>query len=535
MDAHLLEHLDLGVDNVLFEAEARDAEGQHAAGHLVFIKHGNVFVAHVRQIVGARQAGRAGADDGNLLRVRIGDAAVGDDLRDVALVGLELLLGDKLLDLVDGDGAVDIAAGAGFLAAAVADAAADGRERVILLDELERVQIAALRGQIDVALHGDVRRAGGLAGGGAGLVALLLVVVLIVRAPHVLAPVVIVRQRLLRIRHRAGLGAQLLAELSSAGRADLGALAAGDALLGVDMGAVSGGGHVRRVEQLARSQREAGAERAVADGKDLILAVDVRDLVDIAVVLGALDDLHRLFIGNVAALAGLAAVVGKLADGNAHLVLQLAAALALNAHGVAAGAVANADVPLILFQPVGDVLDIDRLVRGRDGLLDRDDVHADAGASGRHHAGDLRQRQKRHALEKPRDLRVLLHLLEVHVHQLGRTGHKDRQHPLLVVVGVLPVVLEQANHGHLVKQLLHIDRVLAELLADLSRRGRDTHVHRERELRHLVGDDAGQAIILGRILVELRHAELDVHAVRDLFAQLQDQFSCHVSGSFLPL
>ena len=518
VDAHLLEHLDLGVDHVLLEAEARDAEGQHAAGHLVFIKHGDVFVAHVRQIVGARQAGRAGADDGNLLRVRIGDAAVGNDFRDVALVGLELLLGDKLLDLVDGDGAVDIAAGAGFLAAAVADAAADGRERVILLDELERVQIAALRGQIDIALHGDVRRAGGLAGGGAGLVALLLVVVLIVRAPHMLAPVIVVRQRLLRIDHGTGLGAQLLAELGGTGRADLGALAAGDALLGVDMGAVSGGGHVRRVEQLARSQREAGAERAVADGEDLILTVDVRDLVDIAVVLGALEDLHRLIIGDLAALAGLETVVTKLTDGDAHLILQLTAALPLNAHGIAAGAIADAEVVLILLQPVGDVLDIDRLVRGRDGLLDRDDVHADAGASGRHHAGDLRQRQKRHALEKLSDLRMPLDLLQVHVHQLRRTGHEDRQRPLLVMVGVLPVVLEQADHGHLVKQLLHVDGILAYLLADLGRCGRDTDLHRERKLRHLVGDDAGQAIILGRSLVELGHAELDVHTVGDLFA-----------------
>ena len=535
MDAHLPEHLDLGVDNVLLEAEARDAEGQHAAGHLVFIKHGDVFVAHVRQIVGARQAGRTGADDGDLLRVRIGDATVGDNFRDVALVGLELLLGDKLLDLVDGDGAVDIAAGAGFLAAAVADAAADGRERVILLDELERVQIAALRGQIDIALHGDVRRAGGLAGGGAGLVALLLVVVLIVRAPHMLAPVVVVRQRLLRIDHGAGLGAQLLAELGGAGRADLGALAAGDALVGIDVGAVSGGGHIGRVEQLARSQREAGAERAVADGEDLVLAVDVRDLVDIAVVLGALEDLHRLIIGDLAALAGLETVVTKLTDGDAHLILQLTAALPLNAHGIAAGAIADAEVILILFQPVGDVLHIDRLVRGRDGLLDRDDVHADAGASGRHHAGDLRQRQKRHALEKLCDLRMLLDLLQVHVHQLRRTGHEDRQRPLLMMVGVLPVVLEQADHGHLVKQLLDVDRILSRLFAHLRRGGRHAHLHRERKLRHLVGDDAGQAIILGRILVELRHAELDVHTVRDLFAQLQNQFSCHVSGSFLPL
>ena len=256
---------------------------------------------------------------------------------------------------------------------------------------------------------------------------------------------------------------------------------------------------------------------------------------DIAVVLGALEDLHRLIIGDLAALAGLETVVTKLTDGNAHLILQLAAALALNAHGIAAGAVADAELILVLFQPVGDVLDIDRLVCGRDGLLDRDDVHADAGTSGRHHAGDLRQRQKRHALEKLRDLRVRLHLLEVHVHQLGRARHEDRQRPLLVMVGVLPVVLEQADHGHLVKQLLHVDGILADLFADFGRCGRDTDLHRECKFRHLVGDDAGQAVILGRILVELGHAELHVHAVRDLFAQLQDQFSCHVSGSFLPL
>ena len=300
------------------------------------------------------------------------------------------------------------------------------------------------------------------------------------------------------------------------------------------MGAVSGGGHVRRVEQLARSQREAGAERAVADGKDLVLAVDIRDLVDVAVVLGALEDLHRLIIGDLAALAGLETVVTKLTDGDAHLILQLAAALALNAHGIAAGAVADAEVILILFQPVGDVLHIDRLVRGRNGLLDRDDVHADAGASGRHHAGDLRQRQERHALEKLCDLRVRLHLLEVHVHQLRRTGHEDRQRPLLVMVGVLPVVLEQADHGHLVKQLLDVDRILARLFAHLRRGGRDTDLHRERKLRHLVGDDAGQAVILGRILVELRHAELDVHTVCDLLAKFQDQFSCHFQAPFFP-
>ena len=49
----------------------------------------------------------------------------------------------EALDLVDGDGLVDRAAGALGLAALVADAAADGRERIFLLDELKRVGVAS--------------------------------------------------------------------------------------------------------------------------------------------------------------------------------------------------------------------------------------------------------------------------------------------------------------------------------------------------------------------------------------------------------
>ena len=322
------------------------------------------------------------------------------------MLGLHILLGDELFDLVDGQRLVDGAAGAGILAVLSADAAADGRERIILLDELERVGIAAVARHLDVALDGDVRRAGGLAGRRAsrpGLDAAVLVAVILV--PVILAPLGIVRQLVVRILDGAFLGAELLAEADSAGRAGLDALAAGHALLGVALGHVSGGGQVRRVEQLTGAQRVADADGTIADAEDLVLTVDVRDLVDIAAVLGLLENLHGLLIGDVAAVVRLTAVVGEVTDADAPLAFHVAGALAADALLLAAGAHGHADVTLVLLQPVGQVLDRQRLALGRDGLFDRDDVHADAGASGRHHLGDARQRQIRHALEEVRRLR----------------------------------------------------------------------------------------------------------------------------------
>ena len=69
LHAELLEHVDLRVDNVLLEAEARDAEREHAAGHGLLLEHGH-GVALDGEVVRAAQTGRAGADDGDLLRVR---------------------------------------------------------------------------------------------------------------------------------------------------------------------------------------------------------------------------------------------------------------------------------------------------------------------------------------------------------------------------------------------------------------------------------------------------------------------------------
>ena len=136
---------------------------------------------------------------------------------DVAVRRFQLPAGDEFLDLVNGHRRVDQPAGTGVLAALVADAAADGGEGVILLDKGQRLVIAALGGHLYVALNGDVGRAGGLAGGGAGVIAVFLVVVPVVIVPHVLAPAgCFVGQGLPGIADRPVLAAELLAQLGRA-------------------------------------------------------------------------------------------------------------------------------------------------------------------------------------------------------------------------------------------------------------------------------------------------------------------------------
>lgn len=116
-------------------------------------------------------------------------------------------------------------------------------------DKLERVHVAAFGNHADIALDGNMRRAVALAGGGADVIAVGgRIVVSVIFVPHFRAPFGLIRQHLLRIDDRPLLRTQLLPELGGARRAHLGALTAGNALFRIDMCAVSGCGHIRRVE-----------------------------------------------------------------------------------------------------------------------------------------------------------------------------------------------------------------------------------------------------------------------------------------------
>ena len=161
-----------------------------------------------------------------------------------------------------------------------------------------------------------------------------------------------------------------------------------------------------------------------------------------AVVLGFLEYGHSLVISNVVAAAGLAQVVGHIAHSDAPVAVVVGAALVQLLAAVAAGADAHSKMPLVALEPVGDVLDVDGLVLHRDGLLDGNHVHTDAGAAHRHHRSNLLKGQEGHTLEEHSELGMPVHKLHVHIGIFGASGHEHR-HPVLPVF----TVVGSAGHG----------------------------------------------------------------------------------------
>ena len=175
LDAQAQDLVDLAVQHLVGQAVGRDADPGHAASHRQRFKDGDL-VAHARQKVGRGETRRTGADDGHAPLVlwrqlgrRLG---VGVQLPVLLWPALPIPLvidrvGDEALEGADGHRAVQLAAVALGLAGMVADAAHGRREGVVLLDDLQRLLVALLGDEGDVALGAGVGRAGGLAGAGA--------------------------------------------------------------------------------------------------------------------------------------------------------------------------------------------------------------------------------------------------------------------------------------------------------------------------------------------------------------------------------
>ncbi len=273
---------------------------------------------------------------------------------------------------------------------------------------------------------------------------------------------------------------------------------------------------------------------------------------DVALLLGLVEDLHGLVVGDVVAHAGLAAVVGKVAHADAPVLLDVAGALAPDALLLAAGADAHADVTLVLLQPVADVFHVHGLTVGGDGLLHGDDVHADAGAAGGHQMGDAGQGQVGHALKEVGHLGGHRRDLRPHDHDLGAAGHEHVQYPALLVVGVLAVqILKVPLHqAGLAQGLQHRGQVLVVIAAQLFELGEGLGLalaHLQRQVQAVVGylfavpplgvlHAAVDAPVFGGVGGHLLQAQQDLLAVRDDLAQLEDLF---VAGhlrhiSFLP-
>ena len=251
--------------------------------------------------------------------------------------------------------------------------------------------------------------------------------------------------------------------------------------------------------------------------------------------------------------AGLAAVVGKVADADAPVLLDIAGALAADALLLAAGADAYADLALVLLEPVGKMLDGQGLAVGGDGLLHGDDVHADAAAAGRHHLRDARQGQIGHALKKVRYLRRDRRDLRTHDHNLGAAGNEHIQHPALFVVGILAVQilkvpLDQAGLAQGLQRDLQTGIVITAELFQLLKGLGLALAHQQGNVQAVVRhglavaplgilQSAVDAPVLRRFGRHLLQTEEDLLAVGDDLPQLKDllvsrHFFCHKQLSF---
>ena len=508
LGTHQANDLDLGLDNILLQLKAGNTVGEHAARALILLEYDGL-VALLGQIESAGQTGRAGTDNGDLL-VEAAGTRRGHHRRDIAGRGVQIALGNELLDLVDGHSGTHAATGAGILAAAIAHAATDGGQRVLALDERQRLVVATLRRELKVALNGNVRGTGRLAGCGAGLIRLDAVVVAIVGRPLGVVPLGGVGQLLARILGHLSAGlfaAELLTQFGGAGRAHLYAATAGHALVLLDLGDIGRARQVGRVEQLGGAQGIAHVDVAVADGEDLVLAVDIGDLVHKAVVLGLAQDVVDFLARHIVAAVGLDHVVGHIAHGNAPVGRVVGAALAHHATARAAAAGAGGILTLVFVEPMLDMLNRHRRARGIDSLLDRNDMHADTGTTGRHHRRGLGQRSLGRLLKELGIDRMLLELAHAHVEELGGTRYQHGQHPLLGALGVFPVVLEQTRVAHVVEHLLDICLGHAGELDHLGQRVGTTHLHLAEHLGLLVGRGLGKRpVLVAQELVAMQQA-----------------------------
>ena len=123
-------------------------------------------------------------------------------------------------------------------------------------------------------------------------------------------------------------GTQLLAEPERVAGTYLDALSTGDALRLVDLGHEVRTNRVPRAEHKADAQTEAGAGAAVADSGAVAGPFDVGNIMHKAVILGALDYLESLLLGDLPCASAADVVLRALTHLDAHILVQMSAAVA---------------------------------------------------------------------------------------------------------------------------------------------------------------------------------------------------------------
>ena len=149
------------------------------------------------------------------------------------------------------------------------------------------------------------------------------------------------------------------------------------------------------------------------------------------------------------------------------------------------------------------MLQINGIVFHFDGFFHRNNMHADTGASGRHHLRKAVQWDKCHTLEKACQCRMFPDTLVAlrslfHIKELRGTRHKHRQTITsvtwsvclaVVVIVVAVIIFQQTDIAHFINQLLKIFSALRRntvLLPQLLYFIMMTQFHFKRNVRHLI-------------------------------------------------
>ena len=259
------------------------------------------------------------------------------------------------------------------------------------------------------------------------------------------------------------------------------ALAAGNTLVLIHLGNIIRADGVGRAEISGDAQREAGAAAAVADGGGVLIAGGDVQLMHKTVLFGTLEDLIGLFLGNKPVGTGLGIVDGVIVEVHAHVLFQMAAALAHESAGAAAGTWPHGDRPGVLHQ-LGHLVIAGLAGVVLDGTLHRDDAH-------HVHTHVHKGSQHGHAATGVLLKALAQHGVFVALFPVGQNALHDARHPNGIIPAVLSVHPANADHAGLA-QLVELStrkvHVLFGAFGDLLRGAVGLQTQMHHDLAHIV-------------------------------------------------
>ena len=165
-----------------------------------------------------------------------------------------------------------------------------------------------------------------------------------------------------------------------------------------------------------------------------------------------------------------------------------------------------------------------------------DDVHTNAVAAGRDQMCLAFERKEGHLVEAVSQLGIFLDLPENHVGHFGDAGNEQLDVPLFFMLGIFIVVLNDTVVCGVCEQFDDALLGFAGELGDLRGGFGFAKFHFEHNFGDLVaGACAVKDDVLRVVLGQALEAELIRETVRDHFAEIKQNLSCHIFPSKLCL